>query len=182
MEEIKIVQLPPDRWKEYKSLRLEALLNDPQAFGQKYDKALNFPDSYWIEHLENTINKNKLLVYFAECKRKLIGMIGAFFHSNEETKDSARIFSVYVNKDFRAQGIAKRLQAHLLKELRNIRGLKKVKVLVNQSQVSAVRLYKQGGFRTIKTEIMVLGDGKKYEVDTLEQQLNNVAMKQSFLV
>ncbi len=182
MDNIKIIQLPPERWKEYENLRLEALLNDPQAFGQKYDKAIDFPDSYWIDQLKNTISKDKLLVYFAESKGKLIGMMGAFFHSNEETKESAQIFSVYVNKDSRGQGIANRLQEHLLTELHNIKSLKKIRVMVNKEQKSAVNLYKRGNFKLVKTEKKKLGDGKEYKVDTLEQQLSSVAMKQSYPV
>lgn len=171
MDEIKIIQLHPKRWKEYKELRLEALLSDPQAFGQKYNKALDFPDSYWINNLRDSLSRNKLLVYFAEEKGALIGMMGAFFHSTEETKDSARIFSVYINKIYRGQGIAKRLQEKLLSELKTIKGLEKIRVMVNMSQKSAFNLYKQGNFILVKTQKELLGDGKEYEVGTLEQSI-----------
>lgn len=30
---IEITKLPPERWKDYKKLRLEALKNDARAFG-----------------------------------------------------------------------------------------------------------------------------------------------------
>ena len=79
MDEIKIIQLFPDRWQEYKELRLEALQKDPQAFGQKYEKAREFSDEYWIDHLERSRTKDKILVFFAENNRKLVGMMGAFF-------------------------------------------------------------------------------------------------------
>lgn len=172
MDKIKVIELSPNRWREYRELRLEALQKDPQAFGQKYHKAVDFPDSYWTEHLENTIKKDKLLVHFAESNGKLIGMIEAFFHSNEETKDSAQIFSVYVTLAFRGRGIAKRLQAHLLLELGKTQGLKKVRVMVNKMQKSAVNLYKDGNFKVISTQNKVLGDGKEYEIDTMEQELH----------
>lgn len=171
MNEIKIIQLPPDRWKEYKDLRLEALLSDPQAFGQKYDKVLDFPDSYWINHLKDGLNKNKLLICFAENKQKLIGMIGAYFNFDEETKNIAKIFSVYVTKDFRGEGVAQSLQQELLKQIKDIPGLKKIKVQVNKSQSAALNLYKQGGFEVVGTGKIVLGDGKEYEVCTMEQGL-----------
>lgn len=179
MEDIEIIQLLPDRWKEYRELRLEALQKDPQAFGQNYDKALNFPDSYWIDHLERSQTKNKILVYFAENKGKIIGMIGAFFYINPETEDSAQIFGVYVNEKFRGIGVAHGLQEKLLSEIQNIKDLRKVRVMVNKTQTDAVNLYQHGNFKLIKTEKEILGDGKEYSVDTLEQQLNNVAMKQS---
>lgn len=172
MDDIQIIQLPPERWKEYKELRLEALKNDPQAFGQKYVRAADFPDSYWIDHLKNTMSKNSLLVYFAENNGNLIGMMGAFFPVSKTEKDYARVFSVYVNKDFRGQGISKKLQDYLLSKLRKIKGLKKVIVMVNKQQQKAVNLYLKGGFKVIKTQKELLGDGKEYEVDTLEQDLH----------
>jgi len=172
MEDFKIIQLHPECWKEYRDLRLEALQSDPEAFGQKYDKALDFPDKYWIDHLKRTLKKDKLIVYFAENRGKLIGMMGAFFHYDKETKDSARIFSVYVDRRYRGLGVAKKLQAHLLEELRHVKKLKKIRVMVNKKQISASNLYKQGNFKIIKTEKEILGDGKEYEVDTMEQSLN----------
>ena len=163
MQGIKIIQLPPERWKEYKDLRLEMLLSDPQAFGKSYEKSLNGPDSLWEERLRAAQKKDKLLMLFAESNRKLIGMIGAYFNFDTETKNAAKIFGVYVNKDFQGKGVAKSLQEELLK---------RIWVQVNNSQPAAVKLYEQGNFKTTKKERMILGDGKEYEVDTMEQNLN----------
>ena len=171
MDSIRIIQLSPDRWKEYKDLRLEMLIKDPQAFGQRYDKSVTDPDSKWKERLKAAENEDRIVILFAESNRKLIGMIGAYFNSDEETKNSAKIFSVYVTKDFRGKGVAQALQQELLKQLKNIPGFKKIKVQVNKSQSAAFNLYKQGGFEVISTEKMTLGDGKGYEVCTMEQNL-----------
>jgi len=53
-----------------------------------------------------------------------------------------------------------------------VKKLKKIRVMVNKKQISASNLYKQGNFKIIKTEKEILGDGKEYEVDTMEQSLN----------
>lgn len=37
---IKITQLPPDSWKSYKDIRLEALQDTPLAFGSLYEEDL----------------------------------------------------------------------------------------------------------------------------------------------
>ena len=171
MDNIQIIQLPPERWKEYRDIRLEMLLKDPQAFGQRYEKSLNDSDSKWKERLEASQKQDKIIILFAENNGKLVGTIGAFFNSTEDTQDSAQIFSVYVNEDYRGLGIAKRLQDQLLSQLKNL-DLVKVRVMVNKTQIAAVNLYTQGGFKLLKTEKRVLGDGKEYEVDTLEQALH----------
>jgi len=46
-ETIKMVQLAASEWMDHKTLRLEALQNDPQAFGSCYQGALEKPDSTW---------------------------------------------------------------------------------------------------------------------------------------
>lgn len=172
MDDIKIIKLPPSRWKEYKDLRLEMLVKDPQAFGQRYDKSINDPDSKWQDRLKASLKQDRIIILFAEAGGKVVGTIGAFFNSDENTKNSAQIFSVYVKENFRGMGIAKKLQEKLLSELRSIKDLKKVRVMVNMIQSSAVNLYEQGNFRLIKTEKKLLGDGKEYEVGTMEQSLN----------
>jgi len=37
MDNIKIIKLTPERWEEYKNLRLEALKNSPTAFASSYE-------------------------------------------------------------------------------------------------------------------------------------------------
>ena len=48
MPEPKIITLPPERWREAKQLRLEALLAEPSAFASSYEDELAFPDEVWI--------------------------------------------------------------------------------------------------------------------------------------
>jgi hypothetical protein len=38
-DNITIGRLPPEKWQEYKALRLRALYDDPQAFSESFEKA-----------------------------------------------------------------------------------------------------------------------------------------------
>ena len=49
MNKIQIIKLPPERWNEYKALRLRALQDDPQAFGSSYAKEVTYSDEKWQE-------------------------------------------------------------------------------------------------------------------------------------
>jgi hypothetical protein len=42
--EVRVIELPPDRWREYRALRLAALRSDPIAFGSTYEESIAYPD------------------------------------------------------------------------------------------------------------------------------------------
>jgi hypothetical protein len=46
-ENITIAKLPPDKWQDYKALRIRALHDDPQAFSEPFENAVAFPDERW---------------------------------------------------------------------------------------------------------------------------------------
>jgi hypothetical protein len=46
-DKIQIGRLPPEKWQEYKALRLRALHDDPQAFSEPFDKAVAYRDEGW---------------------------------------------------------------------------------------------------------------------------------------
>ena len=50
-----IDNLSLERWKEYRTLRLLCIKNEPEAFGpiEKYNAESNFPESRWKQRLEN---------------------------------------------------------------------------------------------------------------------------------
>ncbi|MBI2011554.1 hypothetical protein HYS91_02180 [Candidatus Daviesbacteria bacterium] len=52
MDKIEIIKLNPNRWEEYKELRLQALKENPEAFGSTYEEAADKPDKEWKSRLE----------------------------------------------------------------------------------------------------------------------------------
>ena len=52
---LQIKKLLPERWKEFKELRLFALQNDPLAFGSSYEEEINFPDDFWKNRLKRAL-------------------------------------------------------------------------------------------------------------------------------
>lgn len=167
MEDVKITELPSKRWKEYKLLRLGALKSDPGAFGQSYEKSVKDSDEKWKERLELSQKRDGWLFLFAKFRGELIGMMGARFDSG--SRNIAKIVAAYVNKDFRRKGIADKLLVKLLKELSQITGIEKVRVMVNRLQIPAVKLYKKENFKFLSSKKMIMGDKKEYDIDTYEQ-------------
>lgn len=142
-EEVKIIKLAPERWSEFKELRLEALREEPLAFGKSPSEEENKQDDFWIRILE----KKNPLTLFAEKNGKLAGMVTIIFAVSEKFRHIARFSGVYVKKEFRGQGIAKNMLSQALETAFAKEGVIKVKVIVNVSQEAAVALYKSLGFK-----------------------------------
>ena len=65
MADFQIVKLAPDEWQQYKQIRLDSLLTEPQAFGSKYEDQQQRPDSYWQGRLSEAQAGKKGWLLFA---------------------------------------------------------------------------------------------------------------------
>lgn len=161
---IKVENLPPDRWKEFRELRLEALQNDPLAFGSSYEEEKNLIEDEWKRRIKNTL--------FALANDKLVGMIVYIIDNKIKTKHIATIFGVYVKKEYRGQGIGKKLIESALVIIQKNVTVSKIKLTVNPEQKAAVKLYETFGFETVgrlKKELKV--DDKFYDEFVMERLL-----------
>ncbi len=139
---IDIIKLSPDRWKEFKELRLRALINDPIAFGRSYEYEKSFSHFEWKRILEND---NFL---FALVDNQVVGMIGYKFSNQEKTKHIAEIIGVYVDPEFRGMNLGYQLIKEIMKLIKANK-FKKVRLGVNTQQESALRLYQKIGFEVV---------------------------------
>ena len=140
---VEIKKLSADRWKDYRSLRLEALKNDPTAFGSSYGEEMKLSEKEWKRRMKNTL--------FALSDNKPIGMIVYVFQKKAKIKHIANIFGVYVKREFRNRGIGKNLIESALLLIKENRNIIKINLNVNPRQKSALKLYKKYGFKTIGT-------------------------------
>jgi hypothetical protein len=74
--DIKIINLPLENWREYKEIRLRALKADPQAFSSNFAKESAYPDEKWQQRLKTANEQDASWLYFAQEKGELVGMIG----------------------------------------------------------------------------------------------------------
>ena len=166
MNKITIVLLNPSDWSVYKTIQLEALKEDPAAFGASYKEWSSFSDQKWQERPNNPDSR----IFIAKDSDKPIGLLGVYFHivENEEVAD---IWGMYVNQGYRKKGIAKMLLSHAFDSIRQ-KGLKKAQLMVEYNPTPAQHLYKSVGFQPIKTLDYVLGDGKKHQLYEMEKILS----------
>ncbi len=165
-DNITIGKLPPEKWQEYKALRLRALRDDPHAFSEPFEKAVAYPDERWKQRAAEAYEGKESLIVFARAGEQLVGMVGAFFPPNEISV--AYIFGVYVVPEARGKGVAKQLLASLLHELKANPKIVTVKLSVNKEQLAAVKLYESFGFTVVGEENVQLGDGNYYDAHVME--------------
>lgn len=166
MTQVAIITLSPSQWQMYKTLRLEALQSDPQAFGRSFAEEVLYPDEKWQERLAG-ISTSSVYSYFASIKDKLVGMVGAKI-IEEGGQKVAVVMQMYVQKNQRGKGIGQLLLLTLLKELQKRSDIVSVQLDVNTSQKNAIKLYQKMGFTIIKETKRLMGDGDYHDEYVME--------------
>ncbi|HME51088.1 MAG TPA: GNAT family N-acetyltransferase [Candidatus Lokiarchaeia archaeon] len=147
---VEISRIGEERWEEYRELRLAALKSEPIAFGSAFEEEERMSEGDWKQRLKN--------VLFAVIDDKLIGMIVLVFNSRIKTKHIANIFGVYVENEYRGQGIGKKLMEAVLDAIEENGNIVKINLSVNIQQKAAISLYKECGFETVgilKKELII---------------------------
>jgi len=138
---LQIKKLPPERWKEFKEIRLYALENDPLAFGSSYEEEINFHDDLWKSRLKNAL--------FAVHDDRPVGMVVFLINPKTKLNHVAEIFGVYVKEEYRGKKIGKQLIESAINLIRQNKSVIKIKLTVTDVQDSAIKLYSSFGFKVV---------------------------------
>ena len=163
---VTITQLTPDNWEEYKEIRLKALLDDPQAFGSTYEDESKFTDIQWQERPNN----QHTVILLARDDTRTIGMVGIHWEEYEKLSHVAHIWGMFVDKDYRGQGIGRQLMEEIEKKAREKSITEKIKLEVVTNQSTALELYRKLGFREVGVqEKQMKQDGVYYDSYLMEK-------------
>ena len=138
---IQIQELPQNRWEACRDLRLEALREEPLAFGSSYEEEKNISEAEWKIRIKNAL--------FALEIDKPIGMVVLIQQTNIKSMHLANIFGLYVKASYRGKGIGKQLMEKALKKLTSIESIRKVKLAVNAELTATINLYEKFGFQRV---------------------------------
>lgn len=167
-EEIKIINLPPERWQDFKKVRIQALKNDPQAFGESVEDALKKSDELYRQRAKSGYDGIETWLVFAEAeKNTLVGMMGAY----KKTETQANIFGVYVAPEFRGKGISKKLFLNLIDRIKTNDKITTLELMVNKKQTTALKLYESYGFKITGEESIKLGDGNIHQEFIMQKSI-----------
>lgn len=151
MKNVKIISLLPDKWQEYRTLRLEALSEYPNiAFESDYQTESGYPQEIWQQRLVDSQEKKNNYLLFAERDNQLLGMICAVLDCGKGAAHRAKISSLYV-KPKKEDGILlhKTLIESVMKKLADDPKIIHVQVAVNVHNPVALSLYGELGFRKV---------------------------------
>lgn len=105
MTEIIVRALTEDDWQDYRSVRLEALRESPEAFVATLEEEEAYDEARWRDRM----NRSERLI--AEVDGRAVGVV-SIGRAREEGADAEHVgelFGLWVSPDYRAKGVATRL-------------------------------------------------------------------------
>ena len=153
---------------EYRTLRLAALRNHPEAFGMSYEEEAAVDASAQIPGM---LPAPPGLGVGAEVDGQLVGIAGMVVSSRLKTRHKGRIYGVYVDAGHRRSGLARLMVEALLAQARAA-NLFAVQLSVTVGNESARRFYTNLGFRPFGIERRALCiDGSFFDLEEMEIDL-----------
>lgn len=156
---MEIRQLTVENAEEYRTLRLRALREEPEAFGSSWEEENERP-------LEQTIARLQASDVTAfggfDDTGKLVGMVRLWRQDGIKTQHKANIISMYVAPEARGRGLGRLLLNAAIACAREISGVEQLMLSVVTANTAARNLYLTAGFETFALEPKALKLGDRY--------------------
>jgi ribosomal protein S18 acetylase RimI-like enzyme len=169
MDKVEIYTPSPEKWEDYRYLRLRATKEDPEGFWPPYETALTLSSQEWRQPIVDAIDDNGRWIFFAKLNGKLVGMISA--KAMEKLDGGVKMRDMFVAKEARGKGIGKQLLSKLLITLRGNIKVKVVRLGVFTTQEAAIKMYQSLGFVILSQELEHFPDGLTHESFIMEKKL-----------
>jgi GNAT superfamily N-acetyltransferase len=141
---LKIRPLQSADWPLYRTLRLQALAESPDAFATTHAEQAARADDSWAARLTAAAGSGADYPLVAEHDGAPVGL--AWAKADASDPDVIDIFQVWVAPAARGRGIAAGLMREAIAWAR-ARGARTIRLDVTQGDTAAMRLYLREGFR-----------------------------------
>lgn len=163
-----IEQLGASNWHELKTLKLEAVRNNPKVFGQTPEEVAGMNQDEW----EKLFHTGKYFV--AREGGKVIGMV-CLISSDGENSHVAKIHGLYVTPSARGRGIGRALMRSVIEKAKDGQ-TQKIRLAVDTKSGGVIKMYEELGFiQSGRSRDIEAGDGEKVtevEMELTLQRLN----------
>jgi len=130
----------PQDWRELRDVRLRALADAPDAFGEVLERARQLDDAGWESR---TSRRPGILVLVAERERTPVGMMVVVIGPDDPRR--ANVYAMWVAPDARGAGVGRKLIDNGLAWARRL-GALDVELRVSDPMAGARALYLASGF------------------------------------
>lgn len=159
IDSVSLRPLTPADAEVYHSVRLQALHEQPPAFGSLPETEPNISET-----ATRLVASDERCFLGAFQGKQLIGIIRISRYSAPNEKHRAYLAGLYVLPPFRRYGCGRALIHHALSWAANTPDIRRVNLTVVTQQEGAIRLYQSFGFRIYGTEQETFSrDGKFYD-------------------
>ena len=139
-----IERINPTQWRLLRDLRLSALLDSPDAFGQSYEDAVGQPDAEWKQTAEAASHGDRRVWFIGRNESgEAVGIVQA----RRRPPDDCLLFSMWVAPSARRSGAGRAL-VQAVSDWGVSWGATRVVLWVVAGNEAAMRFYERIGFRT----------------------------------
>ncbi len=140
---MQVRELRRHEWALFRSLRLRALAESPDAFAQTLADAQSRPDSYWIRLAESVTGPSGQIMLIAEEADRPAGLVFGLLDPTQPA--TGRVGGMWVDPEARGRGVGAALLDAVVAWAR-ARGLQRLELWVTEGNSAAARLYRGAGF------------------------------------
>lgn len=156
-------------------LRLRALHNHPQSFGQPWESAVTSTPAE-VERMAATSwtgGDNRLFIA-TNSENEPVGMLGIKREQRSRERHRMGIWGVYVSPDYRGQGVSTRLAHAAIGYARSLEGVLQIHLSVWSANRPAIASYTRLGFQRCGTIPRAgIVDGKPIDNDEMVLMLDH---------
>jgi len=125
----------------YRTLRLQSLKENPEAFGSSFEEESKMELEFFKKRLSDPDN----VTFGVFNNHNLIGILTLRTSQRIKTKHNGHLVAMYVDKDHRRKGIGKLLIKKVISYAKN-HGIMNLFLTVTSSNKEAIKLYEHMGF------------------------------------
>ncbi len=158
---MQISRLKPGHVAQYRAVMLQAYTDEPEAFTATVSEREPLPLDWWMSRVSDDPDPQEV-VFGAFVDRRLVGVVGLRFEQRKRNMHKAKLFGMFVVREYRARGVGRKLVRAVLEHARSTPGTEVVQLTVTQSNTSAVQLYESCGFTAFGAEPYANKVGDRY--------------------
>jgi len=132
-----------DEWPLYRDVRLQALLESPDAFGSTYGAEVDRTDEAWSSRVSAALTSGNDRALFARSNGEVCGLVWCKLSALEPER--ADIYQMWVAPASRGQGVGRALLGEAV-AWATANGAKRICLGVTVGDTPAMRLYRGFGF------------------------------------